>query len=577
MRVSIATPVLAVLAAGCVEAEPLTPAFEQRVFSVLGGLEVGEALTLSGIDAQSIVLPGGEEGARYVFVPFLAAEEGAVRLRVAVSGNDLDPLPAGASAPARVPAPFLPSTLTGPEMRDDRGAHMRLREWERQRVQAAFRDGNHRVRPATAALARVAEQAIPATAVGETVSLQVINRNPENTSICQNPHQRTGRVTAITENAILVEDVLNPVALSAADVQRIADEYEQLVHPVAVENFGEPTDVDGNGRVYIFMTSALNETASRAGGGITVGFTFALDLLPRVSSTGGSGCAASNEAEIFYLIAPDPEGVIGLKVPEELVQRLSTSIIVHEMQHMINAGRRLYEVEAAEEFEELWLNEGLSHIAEELVFYAATGFRPRTDINWGRVTTAEANFTSYHRFIRDNLSIYANYLRTPDDESLMGKSPSDDDFTTRGATWAFLRYLADQTPGEDAALFRALVNSPIGGLENLERALETDPLTWMQRWTVANYTDNLPEDEGIDARFTQPSWNFRSIFEGELGSIPLALRLLQPDTSLSVILRGGGSSYLVLGAKSGRQARLTTTRAGAPVFGEFRASVVRIE
>src|SRR5690606_12656357 len=124
----------------------------------------------------------------------------------------------------------------------------------------------------------------------------------------------------------------------------------------------------------------------------------------------------------------------------------------------------------------------LSHIAEELVFYAATGLRPRSDIGWRTLTSSQQIFEAYQRFVRDNLAIYSEYLSAPDNETLMGKSRSDDDFTTRGASWAFLRYLADQTPSEDAELFRALVNSPIGGVENLDQVLEISPLTWMQRW-----------------------------------------------------------------------------------------------
>lgn len=577
MRPLTIAPLLAALLAGCVDAEPLTPAFEQRIFSVLGGLEVGEALTLVGIEAQSIVLAGGDDGARYVFIPFLAAEEGSVRLRVEVSGNDLESVPSGATQLDRAPPNVAEGGGAASPLLDDRSAHLQLRAWERNAAEARMKDGGHRWRRATTGRDGVSERASRIALVGDLVPLRVINRGVENSDLCESPHERIGRVTAVTDHAILLEDTLNPTPLSAADVQRIASEYEELVHPVAVENFGEPTDIDGNGHVYIFMTSALNEHASRAGGGITVGFTFALDLLPRVGESEGLGCAASNEAEIFYIIAPDPQGVIGVEVTEELVRRLTTAIVVHELQHMINSGRRFYEVADAQEFEELWLNEGLSHIAEELVFYAATGLRPRTNIDWERVTSEEAIFSAYSRFVRDNLSIYSSYLEEPEDESLMGKSPRDDDFTTRGATWAFLRYLADQTPGEDAALFHALVNSPIGGLENLQRVLETDALTWMQRWTVSNYTDNLPPKQAVDARFTQPSWDFRSIFEEEIGAVPLTPRALQPDDSLRVTLRGGGSAYLLLGAKAGHHARLTTARAGAPVFGEFRASVIRIE
>lgn len=567
-----ATFLLPLLLSACVDARPLSPDFEQRLFSVLGGLAVGEALTLSGESAESIVLQGGEAGARYVFVPFLAAEQGSIRLRIRVQGEQL-----AAPGAADASLALLATPAREPVMeRDDPAAHVRLREWERERAGAFLRSPGARVRTQAAGRVAPAAGAAAALQVGDLVPLRVPNRNPTNTDLCLNAHERIGRVTAVTANAILVEDTLNPIALPAADVQRIADEYERLVHPVAVENFGEPTDLDGNGRVYVFMTSAVNEAAQRSAGGITVGFTFAFDLVPRESGN-GLACAASNEGEIFYLIAPDPEARLGVPVSEALLRRLTTSIVVHELQHMINFGRRLYEVEGARAFEELWLNEGLSHIAEELVFYAATGLRPRADIDWKALNGSAPTLDAYRRFVRDNIGIYADYLESPDNESLLGKSARDDDFTTRGAAWAFLRYLADQIPTDDAELFHALVNSPVAGVENLDRVLDTSALSWMQRWTVSNYTENRPPRADVDGKYTQPSWDFKSIYEGEIGSAPLATRTLQPNDTISLTLRGGGSSYIVLRALAGRQARINTTRSAAAVFGELRVSVVRIE
>ena len=59
----------------------------------------------------------------------------------------------------------------------------------------------------------------------------------------------------------------------------------------------------------------------------------------------------------------------------------------HEFQHLISASRRLY-VNDASEFEETWLNEGLSHIAEELLFYSASGLAPRQNITLAQLTNS---------------------------------------------------------------------------------------------------------------------------------------------------------------------------------------------
>lgn len=559
----------AALAGGCIDNDPVSPDFEKGLFSLLGGLEVGETLTFTGDQAEQFILDGGADGAQYMFIPFLAAEEGALQLRIEVSGNDLiDVLrPSGVQSLAPAAEPVLDPRSTA--LHDD------LRARERSTMAGRVRSTVRVQRRATMDGTPVNLQVTATPQIGEILPLRVINLSPSNPDICANPLQRSGRVAAITENAILVEDVANPVALTAIVIDRIAAEYEELVHPVAVENFGEPTDIDGNGRVLIFMTSALNEMAMRTGGGITVGFTFGLDLLPRQGPTDALSCAASNEAEIFYMIAPDPQGAVGPTVSAEAVLHSSTGIIAHELQHMINTGRRLYVTPNAQELEDLWLNEALSHMAEELVFYRATGLNPARNISWNTIISNRSIAEAYSRFARDNLSFYAEYLSDPDGESPLGKSLNDDDFTTRGAGWAFLRYLADQGEQEDAALFQALVNSPVAGVENLRQALGSDPLQYLQWWAVANLADRLQSDR-VEARFTQPSWDYASIFDNEIGGTPLATRTLHPDASLTLTLRGGSASYIRLRAAPGRHARLDTRTGSAPL-GELRASVIRVE
>ena len=58
----------------------------------------------------------------------------------------------------------------------------------------------------------------------------------------------------------------------------------------------------------------------------------------------------------------------------------TTAVIAHEFQHLINAGRRMY-VNNALDFEDTWLDEGLAHVAEELLFYREAGLRPKGNID----------------------------------------------------------------------------------------------------------------------------------------------------------------------------------------------------
>ena len=55
------------------------------------------------------------------------------------------------------------------------------------------------------------------------------------------------------------------------------------------------------------------------------------------------GVAGSNTGEMFYLLAPDPTGAINGNVGATgFVDSVTTSVLAHEFQHLINASRRLY-------------------------------------------------------------------------------------------------------------------------------------------------------------------------------------------------------------------------------------------
>ena len=92
---------------------------------------------------------------------------------------------------------------------------------------------------------------------------------------------------------------------------------------------------------------------------------------------------ASNEGEMFYMPVPDPNKTINANYADKAILASGNlAVLVHEFQHLINAGRRIY-VNNASSFEEVWLNEGLSHIAEELLYYRISGNSPRSNIDLG--------------------------------------------------------------------------------------------------------------------------------------------------------------------------------------------------
>ena len=557
MKQRIAVFIGLVSATGCLDVGPTSPSMEARLIGLFGGQEVGEVLTLRGVEAGTLYLPAGAEGNEYVYIPFFASEEGTARLRISVTGENVTP--SRAASQARISAGFTGSAAPLPPADEER--HLAQLQWQREQLDRRGRDPIWQAnRTRIAGAMQAAAQALPS--VGDIIPLRV--SNPASQNLCANPLIRQGRVAAITERAIVVMDTRDPV-IPDADLNRIGVEFDQLVWPVNLQNFGEPTDLDQNGRVIIFFTSVVNQIGAG-------GFFFGGDVVPRGPGSGlppssdpTFTCAASNQAEIFYVLVPDA------RTSRAQVLQAATAIVGHEFQHLINFSRRLY-VNRARTGEEVWLNEGLSHIAEELLYYQVTPLDPRQNITVETIRASQASVDAFNRYGIQNIGRYSEYLDDPDEESLMA---ADDSLETRGATWAFLRYAADRDERADDLFFRALVNSQTSGMANLQAVLGSDPRDWMQDWTISVYTDDHVPDVG--ERFQQPSWNFRSIVSFlASGRFPLKVHTIGESAAVSINLKGGGSAFIEARTGGGKAAVITTSTGGTAPPDALRISVVRV-
>jgi hypothetical protein len=534
-----------------------SPTLESSVAGMFGGggeLAVGEVRSLTGAQAQQLQLSGGSGGAEYLYVPFNAAASGDARLAVEVGGTGVQP-PTGPPSPSLAPS-LNGAPGDGPALTQDWGFHYRLRERE-------IRELTPRMQSAREAFARrpSASRAAVAQAVSAVGDIVTLNAS---TQACASPNNRTGRVVAVSERAVIVEDVSNPAGgFSAEEYRRVAVTFDTLIYPVDTHNFGEPGDIDANSRVVIFYTRAVNELTEPNSTSFVGGFFFGRDLLPTAS------CATSNVAEIFYLLAPDPTGAIGGNVrSKDFVLRSTLGTVAHEFQHLINSSRRLY-VNNAQVFEEVWLNEGLSHIAEELQFYQVTPLEPRQNIDVDAILASPQILEAFNTYQISNFARYATYLENPDTASPRGP----DNLSTRGSIWAFLRYAADQEPSSDRDFFFSLVNSKVAGVANLNQALEADAIDLMQRWTVSVYTDDAVPS--VSALYMQPSWNYRSIITRLRTTFPLKVNTLAA-TQTTFNLRPGGGAFVRFGVPAGQRAVISTTSAGAVPPANLRISVVRI-
>lgn len=260
---------------------------------------------------------------------------------------------------------------------------------------------------------------------------------------CTNAIIRAARVVAIGGKSMILADTLNPAGgFTTADYQRFAAKFDTLVYPVDEGAFGAPTDIDNNGRVGIIFTTAVNQLTPAGSTSYVGGFTFSRDLFPRVATSRAQACATSNQGEYFYSLAPDPQGTInGNRRTAGFVDSVTVPVLAHELEHLINASRKLYINTTAEDFEDKWLDEGLAHIAEELLFYREGGVSPRTNIDVTALRERTAIVRAFNANMLGNAGRYRSYLAATPTSSPYANG---DSLTTRGATWNWLRYLADQ-------------------------------------------------------------------------------------------------------------------------------------
>jgi hypothetical protein len=560
----------AALVAGCGDAmmQPETPPPAGAI-----ALSVGETRDIAPADAATIQVSGGSSGAEFVLVPFYASQAPSATVALEFSGEQLRE---ASGPPSSDVAPA--ASQSGPTF--DRAASLsvaarasfdaRLRRAERAlapRIPAARAAWAAREAARKSSGAPTSAAAAP-PAVGDAVTYNVAE------SSCDAPDYRSGHVVAISADAVVVADDANPPGgFTSGQYARIARAFTDSVYPLDTRNFGTPSDIDANGRVVIFFTRAVNELTPPSVGWYIGGFFHPRDLFPKAAANPAHACAASNEAEMFYMLVPDPTGVVhGNRRPLEAVETLTTGVLAHEFQHLINAARRLY-VNNAASFEEVWLNEGLSHIAEELMFYQAPGFAPRQNLTRQRVGASQMAVDAFNAYEVANFGRLFAYLQDPERNS---PHADNDNLATRGATWQLLRYAADHSTKTDEQVWRGLVrDTKLSGFANLT-AVFGDVMPLVRDWSTAQYTDDLVLQ--TTATLQQPSWDYRSLFSALLPNgygYPLKTRALASGAPVSLTLNGGSAAYVRFAVAGRATGAVHVTSGGAAPPAAVALTLVR--
>ena len=534
--------------AGCSKDSSGPPAAVECVASDAQTPAVGGVITSTA--GTAACLGGASGGAQYVLIPFNSDTLPARRtFQVDATGVVAPTSPSLAIRPGTGIDAILPQLGSERLQRRDVAFEERLRARERALsplIPAARQRAALRSRSTGASRA-----VIPAdVTVGQLLEL-----NTNSDDACKDPILATGRVVVVTSKSVVVADTMNPSGgFTTADYQEIARTFDEVVDPVNVANFGAPADIDNNHRILLFFTRSVNEMTPEDNVGYVGGFFYGRDLFPTAQTAGLPGCASSNFGELFYLLVPDPTGIVNNnKFSTADVRDIAVSIVAHEYQHLINASRRIYLNAEAEELEVGWLNEGLSHIAEELLFYAQSGFAPRQDIGPSQIRSSQAALDAFNNDMGANVGRYQEYLEKPSDNSPYA---DNDSLATRGATWALLRYAADQKAGSQAATWNALVNGGPVGFANLQRVFGSSATALVRDWSTTVFTDNLT---GFAARYQEPSWNFRAIYPAFPNAPPFPLKTvtLAVGVPQSVSLVGGGSAYLRFQVPAGGVGRIS--------------------
>ena len=139
------------------------------------------------------------------------------------------------------------------------------------------------------------------------------------------------------------------------DMDEVGSLFDDELYPIDTTAFGRESDVDGDGMVIVLLTDRVNQLSPAATRPrSSSAFSSALDLFARRRRD-------SNDGEIFYGAAPDP--ACSVPRPRRSPSSLP-GVFIHEFQHMISFNQHV--LVRGGDAEDTWLNEGLSHFAEEL-------------------------------------------------------------------------------------------------------------------------------------------------------------------------------------------------------------------
>lgn len=332
-------------------------------------------------------------------------------------------------------------------------------------------------------------------------------------------------------SVLLYVDTLAQSSFGDDELEAMGRLYDESLAPRIFGAFGEGSDIDANGRVLFLLTPTVNAMVSAAEcptRGYVRGFFHSHDLV--------STAPTANGAEVFYGFVPDPDGRWSCAHSKEEVLANLPPTFVHELQHMISFGAHALVRGGAGE--EPWLNEGLSHVAEEL---GSLFYEERFPAPAGRTDPGQLFPDSAAPYINPNLLYSYRFLFSSASYSLTSCAPgSFCSLNERGGAWLLLRWIADQ---QGDGVLRRLVQTALTGRANLEAVTGASTASLLGDFAIAASADSV---EGVTRTAVAPrhrfaTRNLRSIYRRLHESYGIAGGIGRPYPIAPVALPGGGA------------------------------------
>ncbi|MEX2472847.1 MAG: Ig-like domain-containing protein [Gemmatimonadota bacterium] len=538
----------------------------EYVVGILSASETPSSLTPAALAARI-----GSRSVTLATAPAGVARSGSPGTSVKTFSSPFGGAPSAGSATTAAPAPG--SALRSP----DHGPAWLDRSGEA-RIRAAERAWLESLGPITPGPRRSPSGAPPAAppVLNDTLDINIPDfENAGGACEAGSGTPVEAVVRYVGQSVAFLEDVDNPSGgFTRGEYEAFDDFLTATTMDVITDYFGNFEDVDENEVVLVLLSQEVNKRENLAG------FVFSGDLAPLA----GFQCAAGNDAELFYGLAPDSVGNANPDRPitKDQLELIYPPLIAHELTHVLQFTAAFT---TSGVIQSSWQLEGGATLAEQLVGYEVFDHGPRQNLGpsaWNAGADIQDDVPDWYRDWVVDMAFYFGFqgndpplAAAPEECSWIGREdegntgPCENRRAVYGVPSTLLRWVLDLGGSDeldDVALMRQMTFSSSSGLETLEGATGADRLDLLVPFAVTLWADGNPALPAGEQDWFE-SWNIYGIYDAlsnqDAGLRPYTSSAPAPD--LEVAVRAASSAYLEWTAPSDHAP--TSLRIRAPADG----------